>query len=311
MSVLLSCLVLAGCSGDDDPGPVEAPPIGVLRDDMTPASAASLGWADCRLRPPDPPSMAVGEMHGDPDFFDGSGATGDELVPSGAFSVALCSIGAQSGEAWLLKGPMVEEIVEALNNAPEKLGAGGCTSDYGVPQRVVFHYKDDVRVPLSWSSGGCGSAWNGERERVNVGLLVGNVQEAMARTGHKDSQFNQTATRPEAISMELVIRRFGSQRFRTYTGPTPPPISEVEALQLPDVEPGDYVLGLRDVGLVRMDDSVTDWTPVWVIAGEQYVDDVNASCLGTSCPNRKQPGWVRYAFFFDARTGDPILSGSI
>lgn len=102
-----------------------------------------------------------------------------------------------------------------------------------------------------------------------------------------------------------------AQRFRAYTGPTPPPFTKAEALQRGRY-PNDYSLGLWDVGIVHEGPSYVTWRPVWVIATERFYTDLSRLSLGgpvqpRAPPEPSEPGWVRYITLLDARTGRFVL----
>jgi hypothetical protein len=139
--------------------------------------------------------------------------------------------------------------------------------------------------------------------------LLAAARSMPARVSAHPWSVSRPPGRPPRMTMERVRRSYGAQEFRRYTGPEPPPISEVEAVRL-SRGLDDYSLGRWDVGLVHEDGTV-DWTPVWIIADEFYVPDVNAGCLGGDlCPREKTPGWIRTVDMFDARTGEFVIGGT-
>ncbi|MEZ0580826.1 hypothetical protein [Nocardioides sp. MH1] len=188
-AAVLSLLVVAaaGCrdTGPADPvaGPALAPSDRELRQAMTRSTDAEVGWAHCGRRAPESPSTRVGQFTGDADFFEGGITVGTSFVPEGATSLAICSIGAQGDDVWLVDGAVMLEVLDSLNGASSEIGEGGCTADYGIPQRIVFRYRGGEVAPVSWSASGCGYAWNGTVEHVGLKLLVSRVQEAMSRLG--------------------------------------------------------------------------------------------------------------------------------
>jgi len=102
-----------------------------------------------------------------------------------------------------------------------------------------------------------------------------------------------------------------AQRFRAYSGPTPPRVSKAEALQRGRY-PNDYSLGLWDVGMVHTGPFFVTWRHVWIIATERYYEDLSQLSLGgpvqpEAPPEPREPGWVRYITMFDARTGATVL----
>jgi hypothetical protein len=118
--------------------------------------------------------------------------------------------------------------------------------------------------------------------------------------------------RPEPFTMDAVQRIALAQRFRDYTGPTPPPFSEADALARSHVQDA-YSLGLWDVGIVHHGGAV-GWHSVWIIASIQFVPDLNAIMSGPvgtdrpSEPAEPRPGWVRDATMYDGVTGTFVMA---
>lgn len=109
--------------------------------------------------------------------------------------------------------------------------------------------------------------------------------------------------------METVRSIGRAQLFRSHHGAIPPGFSEADALRRGEL-PDDYSLGLWDVGMVDQHGNVLDWTPVQIVAGEHFEEQVPIGCRGgAACPKRKS-GWVQDVLMYDARSGDFVLAYS-
>jgi hypothetical protein len=120
--------------------------------------------------------------------------------------------------------------------------------------------------------------------------------------------------RPPRVTMRVVRHQARAQRFRPYSGPRPPAFSETAALRRTRGS-NNYSLGLRDLGIVHEDSSV-EWHPVWIIADQTFIPDINDLAIGgpilsssrTPTPHVAQPGWSRSVTMLDARTGRFFLA---
>lgn len=120
--------------------------------------------------------------------------------------------------------------------------------------------------------------------------------------------------RPQRTTIRTVRRKMLAQRFRPYSGATPPRISKAEALQRGRYT-DDYSLGLWDVGMVHSGPFFVTWRHVWVIAAERYYENLSEMSLGgpvqpDAPPEPNRPGWVSYITMLDARTGSFVLEYS-
>lgn len=178
-AALAAAVGLTAVSCDDQEDRPTAPTLAELKSNLTHTKAARLTWPECDLVPPDPPGSGdqmSGAVSHDT-FFDGTADPGGNFVPPDPTELAFCSHGAQTDDVWVLTGDPAQATAAFFNSAPET-AEDGCTSDYGVPWRIVFRYSDGSTFPLTVSHGGCGDGWNGDEDRTVLNPLLHRLLDA-------------------------------------------------------------------------------------------------------------------------------------